>query len=52
MLATHCQNFGIQGKTLGLHSTAFSEHNDGNTRLNRESYGKNAQNRLQLVKSG
>jgi hypothetical protein len=41
-----------QGKILGLHSTVFSERGDGNTRLNAGNYGKNTENRLQLVKLG
>jgi hypothetical protein len=52
MLMADCQKSGVEGKTLGLHSTVFSECGDGNTRLNRENYGKNAENRLHLVKSG
>jgi len=37
-------------KTLGLHSTVFSERGDGNARLNRKHYGKNAENCSQLIK--
>jgi hypothetical protein len=52
MLAADCQKFGVGGKTLGLHSTVFSESEDENTWLNNRNQGKNAENRLQLVKAG
>ena len=52
MTSEECQKSGVEGKTLGLHSTVFSERGDGNTRLNRRKYGKNTENRLQLVKLG
>jgi hypothetical protein len=52
MLTADCQNSGVKGKILGLHSTAFSERGDGSTRLNRDNYGKNVENRMELVKSG
>jgi hypothetical protein len=31
MLTADCQNSGVEGKTLGLHSTVFLERDDGNT---------------------
>jgi hypothetical protein len=52
MLTAACQKSGGKRKTLGLHSIVFSELGDGNTRVNYENYGKNAKNRLQLVKLG
>lgn len=52
MSTAECQKSGVEGKTLGLHSTLFSERGDGNTPLKRENYRKNAKNRLQLVKLG
>jgi len=52
MLIADCQNSRGKGKTLGLHSTVFSELGDGNTQLNRETYGKNVQNRPQLRRLG
>jgi len=52
MLTADCQNSEGKGKILGLHSTVFSQRGDGNTRLNPGNYGKNTENRLQLVKSG
>jgi hypothetical protein len=52
MLTADCQNTGAKGKTLGLHSAAFSERGDESTRLNCEHYGKNVENRLQLRKFG
>jgi len=52
MSTADCQKSGVEGKTLGLHSALFSERGDGNTRVNLENYGKNAKNRLQLVKLG
>jgi hypothetical protein len=52
MLTADCQKSGVKGKTLGLHSTVFSERSDGNTQLNRENYSKNAENHLHLVKLG
>jgi len=52
MLTADCQNSGVKGKILGLHSTVFSERDDENTRLNRGNYGKNTENPLQLVKLG
>jgi hypothetical protein len=52
MLIADCQNSRGKGKTLGLHSTVFSELGDGNTPLNRETYGKNAENRPQLRRLG
>ena len=36
MLTAACQKSGDKRKTLGLHSTVFSELGDGNTRLNYE----------------
>jgi len=52
MLTADCQKFGGKGKTLGLHSTVFSEGDDENTRLNNKNQDKNVENRLQLVKLG
>src|SRR5258708_16417698 len=46
------QKSDVEGKTFGLHSALFSERGDGNTRVNPENYGKNAKNRLQLVRLG
>jgi hypothetical protein len=52
MLTADCQNTEAKGKTLGLHSTVFSERGDESTRLTRENYGKNAENRVQLRRLG
>jgi hypothetical protein len=52
MLTADCQKSGVEGKTLGLHSTVFSERGDGNTELNREAYGKKSEKRPQLRKFG
>jgi hypothetical protein len=52
MLTADCQKSGGEGKTLGLHSTAFSDRGDGNTWLSNEKYCKKAEKRPQLVKSG
>jgi hypothetical protein len=52
MLTADCQNSGVEGKTLGLHSTVFSESNDENTRLNNKNMGKKAEKRPQLRKFG
>jgi hypothetical protein len=43
MSTAACQKSGGEGKTLGLHSTVFSERSDENTRLNRENYHKNTE---------
>jgi hypothetical protein len=47
-----CQKCGGGGKTLGLHSTVFSERADENTRLNNKNQVKNAKKRPQLRKFG
>jgi len=52
MLTADCQKSWVGGKTLGLHSTVFSENEDENTPLNNKNRDKNAENRLQLVKAG
>jgi len=52
MLTAECQNSGVEGKTLGLHSTVFSESNDENTRLNNKKQRKKAERRPQLRKFG
>jgi hypothetical protein len=41
-----------QRKTLGLHSTVFSESNAENTPLNNKNQGKKAEKRPQLRKFG
>jgi hypothetical protein len=50
MLTPDCQKSGGEGKTLGLHSTVFSERGDANTRLNNENQDKKAENHPQLRK--
>jgi hypothetical protein len=52
MLTEARQKSRGKGKTLGLHSTVFSELEDGNTRLTYEHDGKNTENCLQLRKFG
>jgi hypothetical protein len=52
MLMADCQKSGVEGKTLGLHSTVFSESDDENTRLNNKNQGKKAKKRPQLPKIG
>jgi len=52
MLTTDCQKFGVEGKTLGLHSTVFRESNYENTRLNNKNQGKKAEKCPQLRKIG
>src|SRR6266536_6396211 len=44
MLTADCQNSGVKGKRLGLHSTVFSESDDENTRLNNKNQSKKAEN--------
>jgi hypothetical protein len=51
MPTAECQNSGVEGKTLGLHSTVFSESDDENTRLNNKYQAKKTENRPQLRKS-
>src|SRR6266571_4214061 len=48
MLTADCQNSGVKGKRLGLHSTVFSESDDENTRLNNKNQSKKAEKRWQL----
>jgi hypothetical protein len=43
---------GVEGKTLGLHSTVFRESAEENTRLNNENKGKKAEKCPQLRKFG
>jgi hypothetical protein len=52
MLTADCQNSGVRGKRLGLHSTVFSESDDENTRLNNKNQNKKAEKRWQLRKFG
>src|SRR5713101_9018897 len=52
MLTADCQNSGVKGKRLGLHSTVFSENGDENTRLNNKNQSKKAEKRWQLRKFG
>jgi hypothetical protein len=52
MLTADCQNSGVYGKTLGLHSTIFSDRSDENAQLNKEKYCKKAEKRPRVVKSG
>jgi hypothetical protein len=52
MTNEECQKSGVEGKTLGLHSTVFSELGDRNKQLNYENDGKNTENRSQLRKLG
>jgi hypothetical protein len=52
MLVADCQNSGVEGKTLGLHSTTFSDRGEGNAQLNKEKYCKKAEKRPQVVKFG
>src|SRR5882672_8574717 len=52
MLTADCQNSRGKGKTLGLHSTVFSESNAENTPLNNKNQDKKAEKRPQLRKSG
>jgi hypothetical protein len=52
MLTADCQNSRGKGKTLGLHSTVFSESNGENTPLNNKNQDKKAEKRPQLRKSG
>jgi hypothetical protein len=52
MSTADCQKSGVEWKVLGLHSALFSARGDGNTRVNLANYGKNAKNRMQLVKFG
>jgi hypothetical protein len=52
MLTADCQKSLGEGKTLGLHSTVFSESEDENTRLNHKNHAKKPEKRLQLVKFG
>jgi len=52
MLTADCQNSGVKGKRLGLHSTVFPESDDENTRLNNKNQSKKAEKRWQLRKFG
>lgn len=52
MLTEDCQKSEGKRKTLGLHSTVFSELGDGNTRVNYKNDGTNTENRPQLRKFG
>jgi len=52
MLTADCQKSGVEGKTLGLHSTVFSEGDDENTRPNNKNQGKKGENLPQLRKIG
>jgi hypothetical protein len=52
MLTADCQNSGVKGKRLGLHSTVFSASNAENTSLNNKNQDKKAEKRPQLRKSG
>jgi hypothetical protein len=52
MLTADCQNSGVKGKRLGLHSTVFSESNAENTPLNNKNQDKKAEKRPQLRKFG
>jgi hypothetical protein len=52
MLTADCQNCGVEGKTLGLHSTVFSNGDDENALLNNEYHGKKAETHPPLRKIG
>jgi hypothetical protein len=52
MPTADCQKSGVEGKVLGLHSTAFSESDNENTRPNNKNRSKKAEKRPQLRKLG
>jgi hypothetical protein len=52
MPTADCQKFGVEGKTLGLHSTVSSESDHENTPLNNKNEGKKTEKRPQLRKLG
>jgi hypothetical protein len=52
MPTADCQKSGVEGKVLGLHSTAFSESDNENTRPNNKNQSKKAEKHLQLRKMG